>query len=125
MAKYGIGQAVSRFEDPRLLQGGGRFIDDVNLPGQAHAVILRSPHAHARIVRLDAAAARALPGVLGIFTQADLAADGLGTTRVNFARKRPDGSPLFARPHPGLAKDRVRFVGEPSRSRSTSTRFPP
>ena len=57
MAKYGIGQPVIRFEDPRLLRGQGRFINDVNLPGQAHAVVLRSPHAHARIVGVDAAAA--------------------------------------------------------------------
>jgi carbon-monoxide dehydrogenase large subunit len=113
MGEFGIGQSVSRFEDPRLLQGGGRFIDDVNIPGQAHAVLLRSPHAHARIVRMDMGAARALPGVLGIFTQADLAADGLGTTTVQLQRKRADGSPLFSRPHPGLAKDRVRYVGDP------------
>jgi aerobic carbon-monoxide dehydrogenase large subunit len=113
MGPFGIGQAVSRFEDPRLLQGGGRFTDDVNLPGQAYAVVLRSPHAHARIARFDATAARAMPGVLGIFTQADLAADKLGVTQVNFARKRPDGSPMFARPHPGLARDRVRYVGDP------------
>jgi len=53
MGPYGIGQAVSRFEDPRLLQGGGRFIDDVNLPGQAYAVLVRSPHAHARLARID------------------------------------------------------------------------
>src|ERR1700691_6227412 len=113
MGPFGIGQAVSRFEDPRLLRGGGNFIDDVNVPGQAHAVLLRSPHAHARIVRVDLAAAKAMPGVLGIFTQADIAADKLGTTQVQFQRKRPDGSPLFARPHPGLAKDRVRYVGDP------------
>ncbi|HXQ50940.1 MAG TPA: xanthine dehydrogenase family protein molybdopterin-binding subunit [Stellaceae bacterium] len=113
MGPYGIGQAVSRFEDPRLLQGGGRFIDDVNLPGQAYAVLVRSPHAHARLARIDLAAAKAMPGVLGIFTQADLAADGLGTTQVQIPRKRADGSPLFSRPHPGLAKDRVRYVGDP------------
>ena len=113
MGEFGIGQSVSRFEDPRLLRGGGRYIDDVNMPRQAYAYILRSPHAHARIVRLDFAVAQELPGVVGIFTQGDLAADGLGTTSVGFQRKRPDGSPLFARPHPGLAKDRVRFVGDP------------
>jgi carbon-monoxide dehydrogenase large subunit len=113
MGEFGIGQSVSRFEDPRLLQGGGRFIDDVNIPGQAYAVLLRSPHAHARIVRMEMGAARALPGVLGIFTQADLAADGLGTTTVQLQRKRADGSPLFSRPHPGLAKERVRYVGDP------------
>ena len=113
MAKFGIGQPVTRFEDPRLLRGQGHFINDVNLPGQAHAVILRSPHAHARIVRIDAAAALASAGVLAVFTEADLAADGLGTMRVNLQRKRPDGSPLFYSPHPGLARGHVRYVGDP------------
>ena len=113
MAKYGIGQPVTRFEDPRLLRGQGHFINDVNLPGQAYAVMLRSPHAHARIVAIDAAAAQAAPGVLAVFTEADLAADRLGTMRVNLPRKRPDGSPLFYSPHPGLARGHVRYVGDP------------
>jgi aerobic carbon-monoxide dehydrogenase large subunit len=113
MAKYGIGQPVTRFEDPRLLRGQGHFINDVNLPGQAHAIILRSPHAHARIVSIDAASALALPGVLAVFTEADLAADGLGTMRVSLPRKRPDGAPLFYSPHPGLARGHVRYVGDP------------
>ena len=112
-SKFGIGQPVTRFEDPRLLRGQGRFINDLNLPNQAHAVMLRSPHAHARIVGIDATAARAAPGVLAVYTQADLAADGLGTMRVNLLRKRPDGSPLFYSPHPGLARDEVRYVGDP------------
>ena len=90
MAKYGIGQPVTRFEDPRLLRGQGHFINDVNLPGQAYAVMLRSPHAHARIVAIDAAAAQAAPGVLAVFTEADLAADRLGTMRVNLQHKHTD-----------------------------------
>jgi carbon-monoxide dehydrogenase large subunit len=113
MGEFGIGQSVSRFEDARLLRGGGGFIDDMNMPGQAYAYILRSPHAHARIVVCDLAAAKAMPGIFGIFTEADLAADGLGTTKVQLQRKRPDGSPLFARSHPGLARERVRYVGDP------------
>ncbi len=113
MGEFGIGQSVSRFEDPRLLRGGGRFIDDVNLPGQAYAYILRSPHAHARIVRIDTAAAAAMAGVVGIFTEADIAAAKLGTTTVQIQRKRPDGSPMFSKPHPGLARERVRYVGDP------------
>jgi carbon-monoxide dehydrogenase large subunit len=113
MMKYGIGQPVPRFEDPRLLRGQGRFINDVNLPGQAHAMIVRSPHAHARIVGVDTRAALALPGVLAVFCEADLAADGMGTMRVSLPRKRPDGSPLFYSPHPGLARDEVRYVGDP------------
>jgi carbon-monoxide dehydrogenase large subunit len=112
MAKYGIGQPVPRFEDPRLLRGQGRFINDVNIPGQAHCAMLRSPHAHARIVSMDTEAALAAPGVLAVYTEADLAADGLGTMRVSLPRKRPDGSPLFYVPHPGLARGFVRHVGD-------------
>jgi aerobic carbon-monoxide dehydrogenase large subunit len=113
MAKYGIGQPVTRFEDARLLRGQGRYINDVNLSGQAYAIILRSPHAHARIVSIDAAHAIASPGTLAVFTEADLAADGLGTMRVSLPRKRPDGAPLFYSPHPGLARGAVRYVGDP------------
>ena len=113
MGKYGIGQPVRRFEDPRLLRGQGRFLADTRLPGEAHAAIVRSPHAHARVLRIDPAPALALPGVLAVLTQADLAADGIGTMRVALQRKRPDGSPMFYVPHPGLAKDRVRYVGDP------------
>ncbi len=113
MGEYGIGQSVSRFEDPRLLRGAGRYVNDVSLPRQAYAFVLRSPHAHAKIARIDTAAAKAAPGVLGIFTEADIAADKLGTTQVRLPRKRPDGSPLFSRPHPGLARGRVRYVGDP------------
>lgn len=113
MGEFGIGQSISRFEDPRLLRGAGRYVNDVSLPRQAYAYFLRSPHAHAKIVRLDTTAAKAAPGVLGVFTEAEVAADGLGTTKVAIPRKRPDGSPLFSRPHPGLARGRVRYVGDP------------
>jgi carbon-monoxide dehydrogenase large subunit len=113
MAKYGIGQPVSRFEDPRLLRGRGHYQDDRNLPGQAHAVFLRSPHAHARIGAIDISAATAAPGVLAVFTGEDVARDGLGTMTMRLARKRPDGAPMFARPHSGLARERVRHVGDP------------
>jgi carbon-monoxide dehydrogenase large subunit len=113
MGKYGIGQLVLRFEDPRLLQGRGRYISDVNLPGQAHAVFLRSPHAHAKIVSIDTAVAKALPGVVAVFTGADYAADGLGMPKATMPRKRPDGSPMFAPGRPALCIDRVRYVGDP------------
>ncbi len=113
MAKYGIGQPVSRFEDPRLLRGRGRYQDDLNLPGQAYTVFLRSPHAHARLRAVDTSAGAALPGVLAIFTGEDVARDGLGTMAMRLQRKRPDGAPMFARPHPGLARGRVRHVGDP------------
>jgi len=113
MGQFGIGQPVRRFEDRRFLRGEGRFQNDVNLPGQAHAVVLRSPHAHAKIRALDSGPALAMPGVLAIYTGADLAAAGFGTMGVPFQRKRPDGSPMFARGHLGLAQGTVRFVGEP------------
>lgn len=113
MGEFGIGQPVERFEDPRLLRGEGRFIQDVDLPGQAYLVLVRSPHAHARIVALDLAGARAAPGVLGAFTAQELAADGIGTSAPTLARSRPDGAPMFWRAHPGLARERVRFVGDP------------
>jgi aerobic carbon-monoxide dehydrogenase large subunit len=113
MGQFGIGQAVTRFEDRRLLQGGGRYLDDVNLPGQLAAVLVRSIHAHARIRGIDLEAARKAPGVVAVFTGADLARDGLGTMQMTLKRKRPDGSPMFAPPHRGLAQDRVRYVGDP------------
>ncbi|HZB90999.1 MAG TPA: xanthine dehydrogenase family protein molybdopterin-binding subunit [Stellaceae bacterium] len=113
MGEFGIGQPLSRFEDRRLLKGNGRYIDDVSLPGQAWAFLLRSPHANARLRRVDVAAAQAAPGVLAVFTEADLAADGLGQNEPNIPRKRPDGSPMFWRAHPGLARGVVRHVGDP------------
>jgi carbon-monoxide dehydrogenase large subunit len=113
MGQFGIGQPVRRFEDKRLLCGNGRFQNDVNLPGQAYAYVLRSPHAHAAIRAMDLSRAQAAPGVLAIYTGDDLAAAGLGTMGVPFRRQRPDGSPMFWRAHLGLARERVRYVGEP------------
>jgi carbon-monoxide dehydrogenase large subunit len=111
MGQFGIGQGIKRVEDVRLLRGAGRYLDDVNLPGQTHAVILRSMHANARVRAIDSTAARRAPGVLAVFTGADV--DGLGTMSMTLKRKRPDGSPMFARPHRGLTRDRVRYVGDP------------
>src|SRR5262249_1017160 len=113
MGEFGIGQAVKRVEDQRLLRGEGRFHNDVNLPGQVHAVIVRSTHAHARIRSIDSAAALGAPGVLAVYTGADVAQDGLGTMQMTLRRKRPDGSPMFAPPHRGLAQERARYVGDP------------
>ena len=113
MGQFGIGQPIKRFEDQRLLRGEGRFHNDVNLPGQTHAVIVRSTHAHARIRSIDSTAALASPGVVAVFTGADLARDNLGTMQMTLKRKRPDGSPMFAPPHRGLTPDRVRYVGDP------------
>jgi len=113
MAKFGIGQSVTRFEDVRLLKGEGRYLNDVNLPGQAHAVVLRSPHAHARIRGIDVDRALKAPGVLAVLTGADVERDGLGTMKMTLRRKRPDGTPMFAPPHRGLSQERVRYVGDP------------
>src|SRR5512141_731546 len=113
MGQFGIGQPIKRFEDQRLLRGEGRFHNDVNLPGQTHAVIVRSTHAHARIRSIDTAEALASPGVVAVFTGADLARDNLGTMQMTLKRKRPDGSPMWAPPHRGLTQDRVRYVGDP------------
>ena len=113
MGQFGIGQPVTRFEDQRLLRGHGRYQNDVDLPGQAHAVIVRSVHAHARIRALHTEDARRAASVVAVFTGADLAADKLGTMTMTLPRKRPDGSPMFAPPHRGLAVDRVRYVGDP------------
>jgi len=113
MGEFGIGQPVRRFEDRRLLSGNGRFQSDNNLHGQLYAYVLRSPHAHARICKFDLAAAQDAPGVALILTEADLVQANLGVMGVPFQRKRPDGSPMFARPFPGLAQGTVRYVGEP------------
>ena len=113
MGEFGIGQPVKRFEDRRLLSGQGRFQNDANLLGQAHAYVLRSPHAHARIRARDLTAATTTSGVQLIMTADDLVAAQLGVMGVPFQRKRPDGSPMFARAHLGLAQGAVRYVGEP------------
>ena len=113
MSKYGIGQPVARFEDPRLLRGQGRFINDVNMHGQAYAVFVRSPHAHAKIRSIDIEAAKNAPGVVAVYTGHDVKADGLGMPKANMPRKRPDGKPMFAPQRPPLVTDRVRYVGDP------------
>jgi aerobic carbon-monoxide dehydrogenase large subunit len=111
--KFGVGQSARRIEDPRLIQGLGRYSDDVNLPRQAYGVVVRSHHAHARILGIAAGAARSAPGVLAVLTGVELAADGLGNLPTDSTRKRPDGSAAPATPRPALARDRVRHVGDP------------
>ncbi|MBM3619480.1 MAG: xanthine dehydrogenase family protein molybdopterin-binding subunit [Alphaproteobacteria bacterium] len=118
--KDGIGASLPRFEDVRLLTGRGRYSDDFNLPGQTHAVVLRSPHAHARIVGIDTTRARALPGVLAVLTGAELLADGLRPIpHIPTAMSPPDiklpntdGSPHRVVRQPVLAIDAARHVGE-------------
>jgi carbon-monoxide dehydrogenase large subunit len=118
VTSFGIGAPVRRREDVRLLTGQGRYADDVNAPGQAFAAFVRSPHAHADVVAIDAAAARGVAGVLGVFTGRDLVADGVGTIPTLIAERgggirSRDGSPFAEPPWYPLATDRVRHVGEP------------
>jgi aerobic carbon-monoxide dehydrogenase large subunit len=115
-----IGQPLRRKEDLRLVTGAGRFSDDFSIDGQAYAAMVRSPHPHARILHIDTARARALPGVLGIFTGADAQADGLKPiphdplpkTRTDLKLTGPGGSAIFFGPHPLLPADKARHVGE-------------
>jgi carbon-monoxide dehydrogenase large subunit len=111
--KFAVGQPVPRTEDPVLVQGRGRYADDVNLPGQAYAVMVRSRHAHGVIKGIDVATAQAMPGVLAVYTGADLEAAGYGTLKCIVPLKNRDGSPMRKPPRPALAMDKVRFVGDP------------
>src|SRR5665213_3734544 len=95
MGEFAIGQGVSRFEDPRLIQGGGSYTDDVQLPNMAHGVVLRSPHAHARIKSIDTTAAKKAPGVLAVLTAADVKANGYGELPVPGGLKRRGGEPMY------------------------------
>ena len=113
MGEFAIGQGVSRFEDPRLVQGGGRYVDDIAYPGMAFGVVLRSPHGHAKIKSIDTGAAKAAPGVLAVITSADWKKAGLGDLPSHGGLKRRDGSPMFKSAYPVLATDRVRWVGDP------------
>src|SRR5262252_8351067 len=111
MGEFAIGQSVSRFEDPRLLKGGGRYVGDMVLPGMAFGYVLRSPHAHARIRSIDTAKAKRSPGVLAVLTGADWRAAGWGDLPVPGGLTRRDGS-VFKPPYPALVKDTVRWVGD-------------
>ena len=112
MGHYGIGQPVSRFEDPKLLMGRGRFVDDISLPGQTHAFVLRSPVPHARITAINVEKARQAPGVLLVLTGKELAERGLGTPLPMIPQKRRDGSDAVGKPQPLLVRDRVLYVGD-------------
>jgi aerobic carbon-monoxide dehydrogenase large subunit len=111
MGEFAIGQSVSRFEDPRLLKGGGRYVGDMVLPGMVFGQVLRSPHAHARIRSIDVSRAKAASGVLAVLIGADWQASGWADLPVPGGLKRRDGS-VFRPPYPALVKDRVRFVGD-------------
>src|SRR5438105_11904760 len=112
MKQFGVGQPVRRVEDRRFITGHGSYVDDINRPRQAHAFMLRSPHAHARIGAIDATAALAASSVLAVFTGDDLARDGIGTIPCLSAVTNRDGSPSVMPPHPAIARDRVRHVGD-------------
>ncbi|NBB70088.1 MAG: molybdopterin-dependent oxidoreductase, partial [Alphaproteobacteria bacterium] len=112
MTENGIGARVPRTEDKRFITGHGRYTDDIDLPGQAYAVFVRSPVAHARIKSLDTSAAKAAPGVIGVLTGEDVAADGIGGLICGWMVKSKDGSDMKAGAHPIIAKDKVRYVGD-------------
>jgi carbon-monoxide dehydrogenase large subunit len=111
VTKFAVGQPVRRTEDPRLLRGRGRYTDDINLPGQAYAVMVRSTVAHGRIRAIDTEAARAMPGVCTVLTGHDLKA--YGGLKCTLPLKSRDGTPIRYVPRPALAVDKVRFVGDP------------
>src|SRR3989442_3309640 len=119
-ASEGFGQPVLRRKNRRLLTVNARYSDDFNLPGQAYACFVRSPHAQARIRRIDVSGALKVPGVIAVLTGEDAAADRLRpiphhpvpTNPYEVPLKSPDGSEFFIAPHPPLPADRARFVGE-------------
>jgi carbon-monoxide dehydrogenase large subunit len=112
MTKFGIGQAITRREDQRLLTGTGQYVDDTSVAGETYLVLVRSPHAHARIVSIDTQAAKAMPGVEAVLTGADLKADGIGFFPIGPGLVNAAGKPMAAPPYYPLAVDEARFVGE-------------
>ncbi|MBC7803788.1 MAG: xanthine dehydrogenase family protein molybdopterin-binding subunit, partial [Candidatus Parcubacteria bacterium] len=112
-ARFGSSRSQKRIEDDRLLTGKGLYSDDRDLPGQAWLVVLRSPHAHARIASLDAAEARNAPGVLAVYTAAELKADDLGHIPFPPLFKRADGAPMGAPLRTALAEGVAYFAGQP------------
>jgi carbon-monoxide dehydrogenase large subunit len=113
MIKFGVGQSGVRLEDQRFLTGKGAYTSDLNLDGQAYGVVVRSPHAHARITRIDDSAAKAAPGVLAVFTAKDIAGAGLKPLPFAMAFDNMDGSKVFSPTRDVLAVDVVRHVGNP------------
>ncbi|MCB1745243.1 MAG: xanthine dehydrogenase family protein molybdopterin-binding subunit, partial [Gammaproteobacteria bacterium] len=112
MRELGVGRALPRSEDLRLLNGKGRYTSDFEFSDQCHLFVLRSPHAHALIRSIDSSAARALPGVLCVLTGEDAEADGIGHIRTMVQRHKADGSPMERPPYRVLALDAVRMVGD-------------
>jgi aerobic carbon-monoxide dehydrogenase large subunit len=112
MGEFAIGQPVPRFEDPRLVKGGGRYVADMTFPGMAFGYVLRSPHAHARIRSIDTSKAKAAPGVLAVLTGADYKKAGYGDLPVPGGLKRRNGEPGYKPRYPALVEDRVRMIGD-------------
>jgi aerobic carbon-monoxide dehydrogenase large subunit len=112
MSATGIGAPVRRKEDQRFITGKGNYVDDINRPGQTYAVFVRSPHAHAKIKKIDASAALKMPGVVSVLDGADLAADKIGGLICGWMIHSKDGSPMKAGAHPALADGKVRYVGD-------------
>ncbi len=111
--KFGVGQPVTRLEDPRLLRGEGCFLEDITLDRQAYGWVVRSPHAHARIVSIDPSETQALPGVLAVLTGAQAAADGLGGIVSITPQVNRDGNPAPLTERPALVAEVARCVGDP------------
>ncbi len=111
LTKFGVGQPVRRSEDPKLVRGEGRYTDDTHRTGQTYAVMVRSSIAHGVIRSIDTAAAKAMPGVLAVYTAADLT--GYGALKCTMPLKNRDGSPIKYKPRPALSGDKVRYVGDP------------
>jgi carbon-monoxide dehydrogenase large subunit len=113
MSATGIVAAVRRKEDRRFITGKGHYTADISRPGQAHAFFVRSPHAHARIKRIDAAEALRAPGVLAVLTGAELKADKIGNLICGWMIHSKDGSPMKMAPHPALASEKACYAGDP------------
>jgi carbon-monoxide dehydrogenase large subunit len=113
LQKHGVGQPVRRKEDDTLVRGKGKYTDDFSLPNQAHAWMVRSSHAHGIIKAIETSAAKAMPGVLGVWTGADLATANYNPFTCGLPLKNRDGSPLLQTNRFALATDKVRFVGDP------------
>jgi len=110
--RYAVGQPVPRSEDPVLLRGEGHYSDDIALPGQAYCVMVRSPYAHGLIRRIDTQTARGMPGVLAVYTAADLAKGGIGLLPSRQVLNNRDGTPMLQPVRTALAADKVRYVGD-------------
>ncbi|TPI15850.1 xanthine dehydrogenase family protein molybdopterin-binding subunit [Mesorhizobium sp. B4-1-3] len=112
MGIEGVGARVARKEDKRFITGGGRYVDDMVVPGMKHAVFVRSPHAHAQIKKIDVKKAQAMPGVVGVLTGKELKADGIGNLICGWMIHSKDGTPMKMGAWSPLAVDKVRYVGD-------------